>query len=79
MAERRSEVVRKLGYFDEDLFAYYEEVDLIFKGPPRGLRAPVSAGGGRLPRRRRDVARGDCLRGPGLIDTGCSTPCFGSI
>jgi GT2 family glycosyltransferase len=27
----RSEVIRRLGYFDEDLFAYYEDVDLSFR------------------------------------------------
>jgi GT2 family glycosyltransferase len=27
----RSEAVRELGYFDEDLFAYYEDVDLSFR------------------------------------------------
>jgi len=49
----RSDVVRELGYFDEDLFAYYEDVDLSFRANLAGYEcwyAPKAvvfhAGGG---------------------------------
>ena len=49
----RNEVLRELGYFDEDLFAYYEDVDLSFRANLAGYEcwyAPKAvvyhAGGG---------------------------------
>jgi GT2 family glycosyltransferase len=59
----RAEVVRGLGYFDEDLFAYYEDVDLSFRANLAGYecwyapKAVVShAGGGTSGRQASDFA-----------------------
>ncbi|MGA9762549.1 MAG: glycosyltransferase family 2 protein [Gaiellaceae bacterium] len=54
----RSAVVRELGYFDEDLFAYYEDVDLSFRAHLAGHecwyapRAVVFHAGGGTSRRQ---------------------------
>jgi GT2 family glycosyltransferase len=59
----RSEVVRELGYFDEDLFAYYEDVDLSFRANLAGYEcwyAPKAvvfhAGGGTSRQRASEFA-----------------------
>jgi GT2 family glycosyltransferase len=54
----RSDVVHELGYFDEDLFAYYEDVDLSFRANLAGYecwyapRAIVFHAGGGTSRRQ---------------------------
>jgi len=59
----RSEVARELGYFDEDLFAYYEDVDLSFRAHLAGYEcwyAPKAvvfhAGGGTSRRQASEFA-----------------------
>jgi GT2 family glycosyltransferase len=59
----RNEVVRELGYFDEDLFAYYEDVDLSFRANLAGYEcwyAPKAvvfhAGGGSSRQRASEFA-----------------------
>jgi GT2 family glycosyltransferase len=59
----RREIVRELGYFDEDLFAYYEDVDLSFRANLAGYEcwyAPKAivfhAGGGTSRRKASEFA-----------------------